>query len=133
MRYQRLVPAFVAVFPVGAFGQFTIYWRTVDAGGATLVGGATSLRVTTGQPDASLTTTGGTITLIGGYWGVAAPSPCSGDVNGDFLTNVSDFNILAGNFGDGPSAVRSGGDLSGDGFVNVSDFNILAGDFGCTN
>jgi len=61
-----------------------------------------------------------------------APAPeCEGDVTGDGLTNVSDFNVLALNFGAGPGATPAQGDLSGDGFVNVSDFNILAGNFGC--
>jgi len=66
------------------------------------------------------------------WWGhLDAPEvTCDGDVNGDGLTNVADFNILAGNFG---AAVPpgTGGDLTGNGFVNVADFNILAGDFGC--
>jgi len=56
---------------------------------------------------------------------------CTGDVNGDGNTNVSDFNILASNYGGGPGLTRAQGDLTGDGFVNVADFNILAGDFGC--
>jgi hypothetical protein len=61
------------------------------------------------------------------------PSPCGGDVNGDGSTNVSDFTILAGNYGAGPGASRGSGDLNGDGFVNASDFVVLAGDFGCPN
>jgi len=59
------------------------------------------------------------------------PPPCAGDITGDGQTNVSDFNILASNFGAGPGATLAQGDLTGDGFVNVSDFNILAGNFGC--
>ena len=55
---------------------------------------------------------------------------CAGDINGDGLTNASDFTILAGNFGSAV-APNTGGDLSGDGFVNAADFTILAGDFGC--
>jgi len=58
---------------------------------------------------------------------------CPGDVNGDGDTNVSDFNIVAGNFGaGGPGCLtRSQGDLNCDGIVNVSDFNIMASSFGC--
>jgi len=56
---------------------------------------------------------------------------CAGDITGDGDTNVSDFNILASNFGGGPGATLADGDLTGDGFINVADFNILAGDFGC--
>jgi len=60
----------------------------------------------------------------------ASPPACTGDVNGDGDTNVSDFNILASHFGQ-PVAPNTNGDLTGDGVVNVADFNILAGDFGC--
>jgi len=59
-----------------------------------------------------------------------APTPCPGDVNGDGSTNISDFNILASQFGQSV-APNTGGDLTGDGLVNIADFNILAGDFGC--
>jgi hypothetical protein len=62
---------------------------------------------------------------------IAPPAPtCPGDVNGDDLTNIADFNILAGNFGNVVTP-NTGGDLTGDGLVNIADFNILAGDFGC--
>ena len=54
-----------------------------------------------------------------------------GDLNNDGFTNVSDFNILAGHYGQGPGATHAQGDLNNDGFVNVSDFNILAGNYGC--
>jgi beta-glucanase (GH16 family) len=55
---------------------------------------------------------------------------CTGDVNGDGTTNVSDFTILAGNFGASVTPNTSG-DLNGDGVVNAADFTILAGAFGC--
>ena len=60
-----------------------------------------------------------------------APPSCLGDVNGDGFTNVSDFTILAGNFGSSV-APNTNGDLNGDGLVNAGDFVILAGDFGCS-
>lgn len=56
---------------------------------------------------------------------------CSGDIDGDGFTDLSDFNILAVNFGAGPGIPRSAGDLTNDGFVDLSDFNVLAVDFGC--
>ena len=59
-------------------------------------------------------------------------SDCVGDVNSDGFTNISDFNILASNFG-ASGRTHGQGDLTGDGAVNISDFNILAGDFGCVN
>jgi len=62
-----------------------------------------------------------------------APPPCIGDLSGNGVTNVGDFNILAYNFGAGPGVPYAYGDLSGDGYVNVSDFNLLAQDFGCVS
>jgi len=65
--------------------------------------------------------------------GVGGPCDCAGDINGDGNTNTADFNILAGQFGQGiPSCRTHGqGDLNCDGVVNTADFNILAGSFGC--
>jgi len=65
--------------------------------------------------------------------GVGGPCDCAGDINGDGNTNTSDFNILAGSFGQGnPNCkTHAQGDLNCDGVVNTSDFNILAGNFGC--
>ena len=54
-----------------------------------------------------------------------------GDANLDGVVNLSDFNLLAANFG---SSVASWleADFSGDGLVSLTDFNILAGNFGQT-
>lgn len=57
---------------------------------------------------------------------------CPGDVTGDLLTNIGDFNVLASNFGGAYPLRRMHGDLTGDGLVNIADFNVLAGDFGCS-
>jgi len=62
---------------------------------------------------------------------ILAPAPCAGDVDGDGETGLSDFAILAANFGL-MGASRSDGDLDDDGYVGLSDFTILAGGFGCT-
>lgn len=61
--------------------------------------------------------------------------PCPTDVNGDGATNITDFNVLASNFGQGNPDCRTPweGDLTCDGVVDISDFNILAGAFGCGN
>ncbi len=61
---------------------------------------------------------------------LSAPPPCPGDVSGDERTNSSDFNILAGHFGQAVSPFTNG-DLTGDGLVDAADFNVLASDFGC--
>lgn len=61
---------------------------------------------------------------------------CPGDVNGDNRTDLTDFSLLAQNFGatglpHGSGESRTLGDLNDDGSVNLSDFTILAQDFGC--
>jgi hypothetical protein len=74
--------------------------------------------------------TGSTTGLF--FLGVTIPPPtCDGDVTGDGRTNISDFAVLAGNFGTLSGATRADGDLSGDGKVNTIDFVILAGNWGC--
>jgi hypothetical protein len=71
------------------------------------------------------------------YWALdnvevrsTAPEVCVGDVNGDGFTNVADFVVLAGSFGQSVP-IGTSGDLNDDGVANAADFVILAGDFGC--
>jgi hypothetical protein len=53
----------------------------------------------------------------------------AGDANHDARVNLSDFNILAANFGQsGRDFTR--GDYNYDGTVNLQDFNVLASRFG---
>ena len=50
-------------------GSYDLSWWTVNSGGATFsTGGSYSLGGTIGQPDAG-TSSGGTYTLVGGFWG----------------------------------------------------------------
>jgi len=52
---------------------YSIDWFTVDGGGGTSAGGVYSISGTAGQPDASQMS-GGSDTLIGGYWAIIAPT-----------------------------------------------------------
>jgi hypothetical protein len=55
-------------------GGYDLTWSTIDGGGATpggSTGGAYALGGTIGQPDAGVMS-GGSYTLVGGFWGGAA-------------------------------------------------------------
>lgn len=56
--------------------------------------------------------------------------PCDGDINGDLMVDLADFNIMGINFGAGPGATLQQGDITSDGFVDLSDFNVLGINFG---
>jgi hypothetical protein len=53
----------------------------------------------------------------------------NGDANHDGRVNLSDFNVLAANFGQSPRDFAQG-DFNYDNAVNLSDFNLLASRFG---
>ncbi|MCA9258003.1 MAG: DNRLRE domain-containing protein, partial [Planctomycetales bacterium] len=52
-----------------------------------------------------------------------------GDINGDNVVDLLDFNILKANFG-GTDAARGDGDLNADTVIDLVDFNILKENFG---
>jgi hypothetical protein len=54
-----------------------------------------------------------------------------GDINGDGLVDVADYNIWAANVGK-TGASWSQGDMNGDGLVDVADYNIWAANVGKT-
>jgi hypothetical protein len=54
-----------------------------------------------------------------------------GDINGDGLVDVADYNIWAANVGR-TGATWAQGDLNGDGLVDVADYNIWAANVGKT-
>ncbi|MEO1128113.1 MAG: dockerin type I domain-containing protein [Planctomycetota bacterium] len=69
---------------------------------------------------------------------ILVPLLCVGDVNGNGATDLTDFTLLAQNFGatglpSGSGQSRPLGDLNDDGNINLSDFTILASDFGCSS
>ena len=67
-----IVGALLGVVSASALGGYTLDWWTVDGGGAMFSSnGSYSLGGTIGQPDAG-TSTGGTYTLSGGFWGGGA-------------------------------------------------------------
>jgi acyl-CoA thioesterase I len=55
----------------------------------------------------------------------------TGDADNDGVVNLTDFNLLAANFGH-PNRTFSQGDFNYDGIVSLQDFNLLAGRFGTT-
>jgi hypothetical protein len=57
--------------------------------------------------------------------------PIPGDINGDGLVDVADYNIWAANVGK-TGATWAQGDLNGDGLVDVADYNIWAANVGAT-
>lgn len=87
----------------------TYYWRVTAQG----VGGNT-----VSTPSLSSFTT------------LTPPPTCVGDLNNDGYTNVFDFGIFSGDFG---QSVTPGvpPDYDGDGIVTVFDFSVWAQDFGC--
>ena len=58
-----------------ATNDFSINWWTVDSGGGTSQGGDFSVSGSVGQPDAGEPMSGGSFTVVGGYWeGAVAPT-----------------------------------------------------------
>ena len=53
-----------------------------------------------------------------------------GDASLDGTVNSTDFNLLAGHYGQTASSRWTQGDFDGNGKVNTIDFNVLAGGFG---
>ena len=111
--------------PPIALGQYAIPWWTVDGGSTTSTGGTYSLAGTIGQPDASSFSnpmSGGSYTLVGGFWPVAAPT-CSlpGDMDLSTLRNGIDVqgfvNCLLGVNGSNCTCA----DISGNGAVGTED------------
>ena len=101
--------------------NYSIDWFTIDGGGGTSSGGPYTLTGTIGQPDAGIHT-GGSYTLIGGFWGafavqqVGAPTlfirpagpgqvTISWEPNtpGFTLQETSDLGLAPGGWGTAPS------------------------------
>ena len=94
--------AVLACAATQSLAQFSISWYTIDGGGGTSTGGTFALSGTIGQPDAGAPMTGGSFTLVGGFWAGVAPAGCD-DIdfnnNGVFPEDqdvIDFFNVLAG-------------------------------------
>ncbi|MCL4790396.1 MAG: hypothetical protein KJ070_27040 [Verrucomicrobia bacterium] len=63
-----LLVLLLSAFCLSALAQFSIPWHTIDGGGGTSTGGVYSGSGTIGQPDAGGPMTGGSFSLVGGFW-----------------------------------------------------------------
>jgi hypothetical protein len=133
----RTLLLFSAVSVSTTFAQsLDIDWHTIDGGGAMwTAGGELELSGTIGQPDTdgSLTMTGTTLSLTGGFWaGTTEDEFCPGDLDGDNDIDLSDLAQLLGHYGTPSGAAYEDGDLDLDGDVDLSDLAALLGVYGTT-
>ena len=119
-----------------------IDWHSIDGGGTMFsTGGGMTLGGTIGQADAGGPMTGGTLSLTGGFWVVAASTPdgCAntcGDIDGGGgNVDLVDFASLAVCFGQSASssAACACSDLNGDGTINLLDFATFSLIFNATS
>ena len=127
---------------VSTYDQHTLIYNTAKTNWLSLtVPATTTTAVTVGtQPATNLT---GNITGVGfvtsliraaattvdiDFVDVGIP-PVPGDVTGDRLVMMDDYNIIKANFGTS-QALRTGGDLNKDGVVNLLDFAQWKNAFG---
>ena len=110
---------------------FELTWYTADGGGATFsTGGGYQLGGSIGQPDASVAMSGGTITLVGGFW-PGVPMYAPGDLNCDGSVNFKDINpfvLYLSNFSGwqtaNPGCPAQNGDINQDGtYPSFKDIN----------
>ena len=112
---------------------FAVNWFTIDGGGAMFsTARGFELGGTVGQADAMQLATGGAFELVGGFWAVAlvGGTPCTGDLNGDGIIDISDLAMLLANFGTLAGATFEDGDSDGDGDVDIGDLAALLSNFG---
>jgi hypothetical protein len=71
--WMAIIPLILFI-PISSLSQnqnYDVTWWTIDNGGGTSTGGNYILSGTLGQPDAGVLS-GGTYSLIGGFWGIDA-------------------------------------------------------------
>jgi hypothetical protein len=119
--------------PTGADADGGWFVRDLELQGAITLTGAVRVRFEASDVGLGSVVEGAVDDVrITGWWcdQAQAPGACAGDVNGDRVVNVSDFNLLAAGFGTQSGATLGQGDVTGDGRVDVADFNVVAGNFG---
>lgn len=52
-----------------------------------------------------------------------------GDLNGNGITDLSDYNVLAAHYGQSGTALVEQGDIDGSNIVGLSDYNLLAANY----
>mgnify|MGYP003578635410 CR=1 FL=1 len=123
---MRLVPAATEsiMLPTFTTGDLVVYLRALLLSFSAVLPAA-SPAVAPGKPNVLFLFTddqrADSIAALG--------NPVAKTPNLDGLVNLSDFNILATNFGQS-NRTFSRGDFNYDGTVNLQDFNILASRFG---
>jgi hypothetical protein len=109
---------------------YAITWSTVDGGGIMFSnGGPYQLGATAGQPDAGPSSgpmTGGSYSLVGGFWLPASTCTCLGDMNADGLKDGRDLQQFV-------DCVTLGGDcacgnVDGLAGVTLNDVAVFVGD-----
>ncbi|QQS08468.1 MAG: hypothetical protein IPK69_10790 [Phycisphaerales bacterium] len=87
----RLAAGLAFAFVPFAAAQPTIDWYTIDGGGGTSSGGLFTLSGTIGQPDAGAPMSGGSFTIVGGFWAAGSPIPaCVADFDDGSGTGTPD-------------------------------------------
>jgi hypothetical protein len=73
-----------------------------------------------------------TSAVVSGNVSGLSASLLPGDINGDNVVNIEDFNLLAAAFGSDPSSANwnTDADLNCDGVVDIIDFSLLAENYG---
>lgn len=109
-----------------------IPWSTIDGGGIMNTSGGTfSLSGSIAQPDATAFSgalSGGSFSIAGGFWNVAAPT-CAADFNRDGFLDFTDFDDFVNAFEGG----LANADFNADGFLDFTDFDAFVSAFetGC--
>jgi hypothetical protein len=129
VKRRLLVPTGIAlVITTVAFaagGAVYIGAYSVTGSAATSSGGKLTLKGVIGQPEANVVSSGGGLSVQGGFY-AAAPAPaCPADLDGDGNIGAADLSLLLASWGAGGAA-----DLNDDGIVGAADLSLLLAAWG---